>query len=217
MTDPVKPRTADYKRRRARAEATRSRMLDAAHDLFIERGYVGTSIGSIAELADVAPETIYSTFGTKRALLAEVVDVTIAGGGAAGPVLDQPWVRAMRSEPDPSRRLDILASNGAAILARRAAIDGVVSAAAASDPELAVPRDTGKAQRLAGQRELLRIVAGSSGWRQGLDLETATDTLYAIGSSETYRSLVVDRGWTDTQFARWYATTLARLLLPDRD
>jgi AcrR family transcriptional regulator len=213
MTDPVKPLAADYPRRRARARVTRARMLDAARDLFIENGYVATSVGSIAERADVAPETIYSTFGTKRALLAEVVDVTVAGDVDAPPVMEQAWVAELRAEPDTRRRLAILASNGAALLARRAAIDHVVAAAAASDPEIATLRDTGKAQRLAGQRELLRIVARSTGLREGLDLDVAADTLYAIGSPETYHLLVVERGWTTDRFASWYADTLERLLL----
>ncbi len=190
-------------------------MLEAARELFLERGYVATSVNAIAERADVAPETIYSTFGTKRALLGEVVDVAIAGDPDAPPVMDQAWVTELRTEPDIRRRLAILASNGAALLARRAAIDGVVSAAAASDPEIAALRDVGKAQRLAGQRALLGMVIGSSRLRDGLDLDMAADTLYAIGSPETYRLLVIDRGWTTERFARWYAETLERLLLAD--
>lgn len=215
MTEPVKSAPADYARRRARARVTRARILEAARDLFIERGYVATSVAAIAGRADVAPETIYSTFGTKRALLAEVVDVAIAGDPDAPPVMDQAWVTELRAEPDVRRRLGILASNGAALLARRAAIDGVVAAAAASDPDIAALRDAGKARRLAGQRALLEIVAGPSGFRDGLSLDAAADTLYAIGSPETYRLLVVERGWTQERFTRWYADTLERLLLPD--
>jgi AcrR family transcriptional regulator len=216
MTNPVKPKAADYKRRRVRAQATRARVLDAARVLFIDRGYVATTVDSIAKLADVAPETIYSTFGTKRSLLAEVVDVTIAGDVVAAPVLEQGWVQEMRSEPDAHRRLAILASNGAAILARRAAIDAVVWAAAASDPDIAALRDSGKAQRMAGQRHLLRIVAGTTGLRDGLDADTAAGTLYAIGSPETFRLLVAERGWSAARFVRWYAETLERLLLDPR-
>jgi hypothetical protein len=46
-----------------------------------------------------------------------------------------------------------------------------------------------------------------------VDLETAADILYALGSPETYRLLVVDRGWSASQFERWYGQTLERLLL----
>jgi AcrR family transcriptional regulator len=213
MGRPVKPAgSPDFARRRERARATRGRVLDAARDLFIERGFVATTIDAIAERADVSPETIYATFGNKRSILAEVVDVSVAGGPTAAPVLEQAWVMDLRDAPDRRRRLAILARNGRAILERRAAMDEVVRGAAAADPEVAALWERGKAQRFAGQRELLRLVVGDEGLRPGLDLTTAADILYAIGSPETYRHLVVDRGWTGARFERWYAETLDRLL-----
>ena len=99
------------------------------------------------------------------------------------------------------------------ILERRAAVDEVVRGAASADPEIASLRDLGKAQRFAGQRELLWMVLGAADLRQGMDPETAADVLYAIGSPETYRLLVIDRGWSGPRFERWYAETLERLLL----
>ena len=89
----------------------------------------------------------------------------------------------------------------------------MVRGAAAADPEIASLRDLGKAQRFAGQRELLRMVVGASGLRQGMDPKTAADVRYAIGSPETYRLLVIDRGWSGPRFERWYGETLERLLL----
>ena len=214
MPVPVKQsRTSEFPRRRERARATRMRVLDAARALFIERSYVATTIDAIAERADVSSETIYSTFGNKRALLSELVDVSIAGDVNATPILERDWVREMREEPDPRRRLRMLARQGRSILERRSAVDEVVRGAAAADPDIAALRDLGKVQRLAGQREFLRIVVGSTGLREGMDLETAADILYAIGSPETYRLLVVDRGWSGARFERWYGDTLERLLL----
>jgi hypothetical protein len=49
--------------------------------------------------------------------------------------------------------------------------------------------------------------------REGLTAKTAADILFAIGSPEMYRLLVVDRGWPTDRFERWYSDTLARLLL----
>ena len=92
-------------------------------------------------------------------------------------------------------------------------MDEVVREAASADPDIAALRDLGKAQRFAGQREFLRIVVGSTGLREGMDLETASDILYAVGSPETYRLLVVDRGWSSSRFESWYGDTLERLLL----
>jgi AcrR family transcriptional regulator len=213
MTESVKPSLApQYSRRRERARATRTRVLQAASQLFVERGYGATTIDAIAGRADVSVETINATFGNKRSVLAELIDITIAGGVAAAPVLDQDWVGALRSEPDLRRRIRMLAANGRAILERRSAVDEIVRGAASADPDIAALRDRGKAQRYAGQRNLLRLVAGKDGLGPGLKLSVAADVLYAIGSPETYQLLVVDRGWTGARFERWYAETIERLL-----
>lgn len=218
MIRPVKPAGSPaFPRRRERARATRTRVLDAARSLFIERGYVGTTIGAIAERADVSPEAVYSIFGNKRSVLSELVDISIAGGAQAPAILDQDRVETMRAESDPHRRLRILAGFGRSILERRAAIDEVIRGAASADPEIAALRDLGNAQRFAGQRELLRIVIGTTSLREGLDLDTAADVLYAIGSPETWQLLVVGRGWSGPRFERWYAETLDRLLLGPAD
>ena len=214
MRKPVKHRRQyDSPRRREQARATRHAMIETARALFIERGYVATTIDAIAARANVSPETVYSTFGTKRSLLSELVYVTIAGGDNAPAVHEQAWVEEMRQEPDRRRRLQILARNGRSILERRAAIDEVVHGAVGADPEIAALWERGKDQRFAGQRELLRIVAGSTTLRDGLDLESGAEILFAIGSPEIYRLLVVDRGWSDGRFEQWYGDTLVRLLL----
>lgn len=212
MPKSVKATRPDYIRRRERAKATRSRVLDSARRLFVERGYVATTIDAIAERAEVSPETVYSAFGNKRSLLSELIDVSIAGGESAPPVLEQDWVKEIREEPDVHRRVRILAARGSAILERRAGIDEVVRGAASADPEIAALRDLGTAQRFAGQRELLRIVVGADSLRESLDLAAATDILYAVGSPETYHLLVADRGWSRARFEQWYGDTLDRLL-----
>ena len=205
-------RSYDSPRRQEQARATRAAILEAARDLFVERGYVAATIEAIAARARISPATVYTAFTNKRSLLSAVVDVSIAGDDAPVPILDRPWVHEMRSEPDLRRRIAILARNGRLILERRAPIDEVVRAAAASDPDIAELWRAGKAQRLAGQRELLRVVAGGERFRDGLMERDAVDTLYTLGSPETYRLLTVDRGWSPVRFERWYADTMARLL-----
>jgi AcrR family transcriptional regulator len=214
MPESVKPsRVHDFPRRRQRAQATRARVLEAAAALFVEHGYTATTIQVIAERADVSPETVYATFGNKRSLLAELVDISIAGDIAAPPVLEQAWVRQLREEPDVRRRLRMLAGQGRSILERRAAVDEVVRGAASADPGIAALRDRGKTERFTGQRELLRIVLGPATLRDGVDPETATDILYTIGSPETYRLLVIERGWSGDRFEAWFGETLERLIL----
>ncbi|MEU8629759.1 TetR family transcriptional regulator [Streptomyces sp. NPDC048669] len=59
--------------RRRNARATRRRLLEAARDLFAERGYEETTVRSIAALAGVNQALLFRYFGSKRGLLTEVV------------------------------------------------------------------------------------------------------------------------------------------------
>lgn len=199
-------------RRTQQANATRSAILDAARATFVERGYAASSIVGIARSASVSAETIYATFGTKRAVLAALVEVSIAGDDEPVAILDRDWVRELRTEPDRRRRIEILARNGRLILERRARIDDVVHSAAAADPEIRSLLESVRAERHAGQRALLEIVAGSQGFRAGLTLDDAADRLFALGSPEVYRLLTDARGWSGDRFETWYADALASLL-----
>ena len=59
-----------------RGERTRLAILEAAHELFIENGYGGTSMRQIAEQAGgIAVGGIYNHFGSKRDILAELMRV----------------------------------------------------------------------------------------------------------------------------------------------
>ncbi|MDQ4053313.1 MAG: TetR/AcrR family transcriptional regulator [Actinomycetota bacterium] len=75
-----------------RIDATRARIVDAAHDLIAERGYAGCSVALVADAAGVATGSVYRHFPDKGALFAEVfrtstqreVDAVAAAGGAGG-------------------------------------------------------------------------------------------------------------------------------------
>jgi len=215
MRKPVKAkRPYDSTRRREQARATRRAVLDAARGLFVDRGYASTSIEAIAARAGVSPETVYAVFKSKRALLRELIDVSIAGDDAPVPVLDRSWVQQMRHEKGITRRLEILARNGRLILERLAPIYDVLRGAAAADRDLVGLSERYKTQRLAGQTELVRILTAGRPLRKGLTQASAADMLFAIGSPETYSLLVRDCGWSPDLFERWYAETLRRLLFP---
>ncbi|RKR92891.1 TetR family transcriptional regulator [Micromonospora pisi] len=54
------------------AQANRNRLLDAAERVFAERG-TDASMEDVARAADIAPATLYRRFGTKQALVQEVL------------------------------------------------------------------------------------------------------------------------------------------------
>jgi AcrR family transcriptional regulator len=67
---PVTPRRA------SRSDALRSEaaILEAAADLFLERGYDGVSVDDVARAAGVTRQTVYNRFRDKRGLFAETIE-----------------------------------------------------------------------------------------------------------------------------------------------
>ncbi len=122
----------------------------------------------------------------------------------------------MREEPDPSRRLEILARNGKLILERIAPVYEVLRGAAAADPQIAALWKQYTTQRFEGQRLLLGMLLGERRLRAGITLGAAADILFTVGSPETYWLLVRSRGWSGHQFERWFADALAGMLLAER-
>ncbi len=68
------PDTAKKTRRRLSAEQRRERILNAAMQLFAERGYPETSMGQIARKAGITPAVIYDHFSSKAALQIELLE-----------------------------------------------------------------------------------------------------------------------------------------------
>jgi AcrR family transcriptional regulator len=61
-------------RRREQAEETRRRLLTASRRLFVQQGYAGATIESIAAAAGVAVQTVYAAFGSKQGILLALLD-----------------------------------------------------------------------------------------------------------------------------------------------
>jgi AcrR family transcriptional regulator len=62
----------------ARGQATRDKLVEAAREVFAERGFAGTRMGDLADAAGVAHGTVYTYFDTKEDVLLAVLDAVIA-------------------------------------------------------------------------------------------------------------------------------------------
>jgi AcrR family transcriptional regulator len=144
---PSKPRLAEIK-----LEATQRAIVDAAGRLFAERGYVGTTMESIAAHAGVAVQTIYNTVGSKRAVLSRMLDLIAAGARAPTPVADFLGDR-VRNEPEPERIVALLVDWFVEVNERAAPTFAVIRQAAAVDPEVAALEGERAERRLAGFTE----------------------------------------------------------------
>jgi len=215
MADPVKP-ARPYRsalRDRQRAE-TRAAVVDAATRLFVERGYAATSVAKIASDADVSAETVYAVFGTKRDLLQAVVQTAATGVAEGGAVIGPELLEQARGEPDQRRRFDLMTNATRDTLRRVGRLDEVVRAAADGDPEIAALLREHEARRLGDVRILVRLLAETGPLR--VSEREATDLMWALSrSTDLYRALTVDRGWSDERAFRALNDTIARVLFVD--
>ncbi len=202
--------------RAEKARRTRQRMTDAAARLFTERGWTGTTIEGIARTAEVGTQTVYFTFGSKRALLKEVVDAAVAGDADPIATLDRPWARTVLKEPDPATQLRLQAAGARRILERATPLLEVLRSAAAAEPELAELWQTNLNQRHTVQHRFAQalIAKTQTGLRDSQTAESAADVAMTVLGPETYTLLVTGRGWSPARWEQWAADSLVRQLLP---
>lgn len=62
---------------RKRSETTKTIIITAARELFLSRGYIGTTVDAIASQAQLTKRTIYGYFPDKRALFKGVIEDAI--------------------------------------------------------------------------------------------------------------------------------------------
>jgi AcrR family transcriptional regulator len=210
VSEPVKTSPG---RRERKALATRHRVLDAAEALFIRDGYAATTMNAIAEAGDVAAPTVYAVFGTKRAILTELLEVRTLGDDRQAPLRDREDWQAMEHEADPRRQIAMLASIATRIGERIAALTEVLAAAAGSDPEIAAVHEQRQQARYEDQNVLARSLYGKGALRAGLSQARATDIMWAVANPRTYHSLVTERRWTAEEYERWLDHLLAATLL----
>jgi AcrR family transcriptional regulator len=213
MTDPVK-RPYRSPLRRAQAASTRLAILQAAGRLFIEHGYVPTSMDAIAEAAGVSRATVFNSVGGKATILKAAYDVALVGDDAPVALPDRPESRAVMARTDPAAFLDGYAGIMTDVHSRLAPIYEAVRGAASADPEARVVWENVVAERLGGARNVVAGVKARGGLREGLDPAAAADAVWALNDPGLYHLLVIERWWAPSAFRDWLSEALRWQLMP---
>jgi AcrR family transcriptional regulator len=212
MPGPVK-RRYDATGRRQAAARTREAILEAARELFSERGYAATPMTAIAERAGVALDTVYASAGRKPELARLLIETAISGTGQAIPAEQRDYVQAIQAAPDANTKIATYAAAITAIAPRLAPVLAVIQQAAHAEPELARLWDQIAERRAANMRLFVADLASVHPLR--LDPEQAADIVWATNATELYQLLVGQRGWTPQRYESFLADTWRRLLLAD--
>ena len=213
MNDAVKVNYGAPATRAERARLTRRRIVDAAAELFLERGYGATMIDQVAGRADVAVQTVYFHFGNKATLLKLALDVAAVGDDEPVPLLERPWLDRVKAEPDPLRMIELWVANGRSIMERVAPILAVIRGTVGADPDLAAQWHVNEQQRRTAHGALAQILADRGVLKTGLTRQDAADLAFLIDSVEGYFLATATLGWPPEHWERTTVSILTNTLL----
>jgi AcrR family transcriptional regulator len=214
MVDGVK-RPYDSTRRRQQARENRARILAAAHELFVDKGYGSTTIADIAAAAGVAVETVYAAFRNKPTLLHRAWDVAVGGDEQDAHVLERPEMRAVLGEPDLATRFARFATANMAIMRRTARLRLAILGAAGADPAAAALLAGIDRARLEAMGVHARVAAATG--QLAVSEEECRDVLFATTDGSLWHNLAERRGWSDQRYAAWLGRLWVAMLVDPTD
>jgi AcrR family transcriptional regulator len=209
----VKTRSYDSPRRREQAAATRAVILEAARLLFVRDGYAGTTMAAVAAEAGVAVKTVYLAFETKSGVLRTLWNQLLRGDEGDEPVAAREWYREAVEEPDPERQLRLNARNSRAAKTRIAAVLEVIRTAAGADRDIEALWARIQTEFHANQRVIVESLGEKKALKPGLDVDRATDILWALNHPDLWQLLVRERGWAPEEYERWFGDAACAQLL----
>jgi AcrR family transcriptional regulator len=209
MSDAVN--TGPVTLRQAQTSQTEARILSAASELFLARGYLATTLADVADHAGVAARTVYVRFGTKAAVLARVVDVAIAGDTAFVPLLERPDLQGPFTGPDAHRRVVEFCHIGAQIMRRTGGLFAVAQEAALLEPEIQAKWQAGREGTRRSHRILWHRLADDGLLDASVDIRWLVDTTTLLGGAETFLLARRLYRWTIPAYERWLVASYLRL------
>lgn len=200
MPDGVK-RRYDATRRQQQARENRQRILAAAHELFVAKGYASTTIADVARTAGVAVETVYAAFRNKPTLLHRAWDLAVGGDEQDVHLLDRPEMRAVLAEADLPTRFARFATVNTAIMRRTARLRMAVQGAAGADQAAATLLKEIDRARLDAMAVHARAAAATG--QLAVSEDECRDVLFATTDGSLWHNLAERRGWPDQRYAAW--------------
>jgi AcrR family transcriptional regulator len=197
-------------RREVAAAETRREILRAARRLFAEHGYANTSVQQIAEESGVAVQTVYSSVGSKAALVLALNDLIDEEAGVAA------LASELLEETDPSRLIAKAVHLTRQLNERCGDIVGVLLSAEVAEPEAAAAVAEGMRRHQQGASGVSKRLAGLGALRGDLTPRRAAAVFSMMTSPTSWRQLTADAGWTYDEGEAWLAASLGQLLLSTR-
>jgi AcrR family transcriptional regulator len=198
------------------ASRTRRRIVDAAEQLFVERGYAGTTIDAVAERAAVGRRTVFQSVGSKVELLKTAWDWAVVGDDQPIPVVDRPEIARMREERDPETLVELWVAQVMRVGSRTGPLARVLARAVDVDPEADALQTRIDVERRTGASMFVDGLAAIGGLRRDVSPDEGADMAWVLMNPLFVGRLRDERGWGDDQVRAWLVRLAKASLLDGR-
>jgi AcrR family transcriptional regulator len=194
-------------RREVAAAETRREIMRAARRLFAAQGFANTSVQQIAEESGVAVQTIYSSVGSKTALVLALNDLIDEEADVAG------LAAGLRDEAGPAQLIAKGVHLTRQLNERCGDLIQVLLSAEPAEPEAAAVVADGMRRHDQGASQIAQRLAALGALRAGTTQEQAAAAFSMMTSPASWRQLTRGSGWTFDEAETWLTASLTRLLL----
>lgn len=207
MTTEVSGRPYRSVLREEQAEQTRMRIARAARDRFVERGWAGTSVRSVAISAGVSEATVYAVYGSKAGLASSLVDSADADADTSRAIAE-----LNAAAGDPRGQLAAFVRFERRLFENAGELIRVIAEGRRNEPALQAAYTEGRGRGDRVRREVFQTWP-STAFRSGITLDRALDVFAITVSIETYDFATRERGWSPDAVEDWWIELLSSALL----
>lgn len=184
----------------ARSRRTRDALLAGARSILERHGFHALTMGAVARQAGVSRGAVYLHFGSRSDLVAALFDHVAQQQGLAES-LAPVW-----NAPDSVTALHEWAAHLARYHPALIPVDRAITHVQGQDPDAANHRQRVSAAQRSGCARLARRLADEDRLSEAWTVDTATDMLYALISTDMIERLVTDCGWRQADLAEHLST-----------
>jgi AcrR family transcriptional regulator len=188
--------------RQQQAEATRTRILESAANLFAAEGYARTTLAKIATAAGVSTETVQG-HGPKAALLIAALEYVGVGVSGEENILNLDVGRNLLAIDHPLESLDFVVSVVTDVHERSAKLAPALFGGASCDPELDRYLNDFVAGINGQVRRVLEVYRDRDWLRDDVPFDELVETTAVLSSVEIYLRMTQRDGWSVDDYRRW--------------
>lgn len=194
--------------REHKANITRCKIADAAERLLMDTGYDKMTVEAIAREAGVATQTVYAVYGSKRGIMAELLDRVIFGVERFHALHE----RAIAT-PDVREAVEVTVSLVRQAYESESPVYDLLRGAGVLAPELARIEQKREARRRDVHEEHVTAILSGKRLKPGMTLSKAKDIFWCLTSRDVYRMMIQEQGWTAEAYERWLSDVLTSSLI----